>query len=488
MKHQKLTKILALLLAVVMAAGLMAGCGDSGKVDPEDQTVIRLLLNFDAKEEIESILPIFEKAHPEIRVEIMDSDSGVGETPTALSKLSAAGDLPDVAFGVENFAYILSQGLAYPLDNLYANDPDKENALQAGVNNYTYNGHLYALPWRVQFNTIQVNVDLFDTLNLDDPGYEWTVEEFMDLCKKATTSQYSGINYVYGGDNTHELATKLMGGLLEDPLQMYGYNFETNQFNFTNGAWAKSQALVEELRAVPGLVSDELKEPSKRNQGIADAYDLKFGGSADALVQGKVLFGNHNSWQTSWMHKGFNFEWDLYPVPTAEGLDQRIQTHVDYVFIVSSCPEEKAQAAYELVKFLSYDEEACKGRIDYCKANLETYLVYTPSSADPEVLKYYAQSGYAPEGLVWCLETISEDPEKIFIADANKLIPNFWNDVTTYLDQVESQIKKGSDPYSLAADFEKKCNIAAGDTWANFQKKLTKYLDEFYASHPGEKK
>ncbi|MBO5200977.1 MAG: extracellular solute-binding protein, partial [Clostridia bacterium] len=121
MKHHKLTKILALLLAVVIAAGLMAGCGDSGKVDPEDQTVIRLLLNFDAKEEIESILPIFEKAHPEIRVEIMDSDSGVGETPTALSKLSAAGDLPDVAFGVENFAYILSQGLAYPLDNLYAN-------------------------------------------------------------------------------------------------------------------------------------------------------------------------------------------------------------------------------------------------------------------------------------------------------------------------------------------------------------------------------
>ena len=488
MRKNFLKKVTAGLLISTMLLSL-AGCGngDKKKVDPSEQTTVKLLVNYDLKNEIEAILPVFEESHPEINVEIMDTDSGVGATPTALSKLAAAENLPDVAFGVENFAFILSQGLAYTLDNLYANDPDKENALQAGVNNFTYNGHLYAMPWRVQFNTIQVNQSLLETLNLDDPGYEWTIEEFIDLCKKATTNEYSGINIVTSSDNTHELSTKLMGGMLEAPYQMYGYNFDTNQFNFTNGAWAKAISLVEELQAVPGLVSDELKDTAKRNQGMQDAYDIKFGGSADALLAGKVLFGNHNSWDTGWISKGTNFDWDIYPVPTAEGLEQRIQTHIDYCFILSSCPEEKAQAAYELVKFLSYDEEGCKARIDYRKGKLDSISIYTPASSDPDVLEYYAQDGYAKAGLAYCLETISKNPEKIFIADANKLIPNFWNDVNTYLEQVEEQINKGSDPTSLAKDFENKCNQAAGETWANFEKKLTRYLEEFYTSHPGEK-
>ena len=255
MRKNFLKKVTAGLLISTMLLSL-AGCGngDKKKVDPSEQTTVKLLVNYDLKNEIEAILPVFEESHPEINVEIMDTDSGVGATPTALSKLAAAENLPDVAFGVENFAFILSQGLAYTLDNLYANDPDKENALQAGVNNFTYNGHLYAMPWRVQFNTIQVNQSLLETLNLDDPGYEWTIEEFIDLCKKATTNEYSGINIVTSSDNTHELSTKLMGGMLEAPYQMYGYNFDTNQFNFTNGAWAKAISLVEELQAVPGLV------------------------------------------------------------------------------------------------------------------------------------------------------------------------------------------------------------------------------------------
>lgn len=484
----RMKKLVAMLLIAVMALGVFTACGSGDEGSTGGSGSVSILIPSDFEGQMRAALDEFQKLHPEIEVEIIISSGDGGATPTELSKLAAGDNMPDVAMGVENFAYILSQGLAYPLDNLFAADPDKDNALQAGINNYTYNGHLYALPYRIQFNGLLVNMDLFDTKNLDTPDYDWTIEEFMSLAKAATDSQYSGINILDSSDDTHALQTKLMGGMMDAPYQMYGYNMDTHEFDFTSGAWTKAQDYIKELRAVPGLVSDELKEADKRNNGIADAYDNKFGGSADALASGKVLFGNHNTWETYWMAKKFNFKWDIYPVPHAEGVSERIQTHIDYVFMTSAVKEENAQAAYELVKFLSYSEEGCLARMKYVAENSETEPMYTPASSDPEVLKAYNDSETIPSGMKYMLTTISEDPEKIFIADANKLIPNFWRDVDEYLEQTEEQIKNGSDAHALAQDLQNKVNAAAKDTWQTFESKLEQHLEEFYESHSYENK
>ena len=87
----------------------------------------------------------------------------------------------------------------------------------------------------------------------------------------------------------------------------------------------------------------------------------------------------------------------------------------------------------------------------------------------------------------YMLKTISEDPEKIFIADANKLIPNFWNDVNEYLEQTNEQIENGGDAHALAQDLQNKVNAAAQDTWSGFETKLKTNLENFYKDHPYEK-
>lgn len=475
-------------LVLVMLAGLVTGCGNkSGKGGNTGDVTVSILVPYDFEAEVKHALEAFKTVHPEITVDLRVSSGDGGAIPSELSTLAAGGNLPDVTMGVENFGYILSQGLAYPLDKLFEADPDKENALEAGINNYTYNGHLYALPYRIQFNGMLVNLDILDSKNLDTPDYDWTIEEFMSLAKAATDSQYSGINMVENQDTTHALQTKLMGGMMEAPYQLYGYNMETHQFDFTSGAWTKAQEYVAELQSVPGLVSDELKEWDKRNNGVADAYDNKFGGSADALKSGKVLFGNHNTWETQWMAKSFNFDWDIYPVPHADGVSERIQTHVDYVMMTSAVSEEKAQAAYELVKFLSYSKEGCLARLEYVEQNAETVALYTPASSDSDVLKAYGESSVVQDGMKYMLNTISEDPEKIFIADGNKLIPNFWNDVNDFLEQTEEQIANGGDAHALAQDLQNKVNAATLSTWENFEKKLETNLEKFYESHPNEK-
>lgn len=494
---KRIMRMLSLILAMVMLVGVIAGCGN-GNADPTDNGAanadavkVTVLVPSDFESHISEAMEVFKKSHPDIQVELIIGAEESGKMATELSTLAAGNKLPHVAVGVENFAYILSQGLAYPLDNLYAADPDKEDALQAGINNYTYNGHLYALPFRVQFNGIIINKDLLETKNLDEPDYDWTVDEFIDLAKKATDNQYSGINIVDSGDNTHDLQTKLMGAMMRAPYQMYGYNMDTHEFDFTSGPWTKAQDYIKELRSVPGLISDELKEWGKRNQGIADAYDNKFGGSADAMVAGKVLFGNHNSWETYWMVKKFNFEWDMYPVPHAEDVEERIQTHIDYAFLTPAVTEENAQAAYEVIKFLSYSKEGCLTRLaitdEGVSANDYTAF-YTPGSSNPDVLQAYFDNDLIPEGMKYMLETISEEPEKIFIADANKLIPNFWDDVEDYLAQTQEQIANGGDAHALAQDLQNKVNAAAKDTWERFEAKLEKNLEKFYESHPYEKK
>lgn len=67
----------------------------------------------------EDLIPKFEKKYSDIKIEPVEFSSAnlVGIT-TELTSLAAAGKLPDVMIGNDNFAYIVQQGWAYPLDNL----------------------------------------------------------------------------------------------------------------------------------------------------------------------------------------------------------------------------------------------------------------------------------------------------------------------------------------------------------------------------------
>ena len=75
----------------------------------------------------------------------------------------------------------------------------------------------------------------------------------------------------------------------------------------------------------------------------------------------------------------------------------------------------------------------------------------------------------------------------VFVADVNKIVPNFWNNVTQYQTQVDEQIAAGTAPASLAKTLETKVNASSSKTWAAFETKLTKFINEFYQSHPYEK-
>lgn len=451
---------------------------------------VKLLYPSEAKQEMTAIIAGFRKKYPKITV-VPEMYSGeYGDLTTQLNVLAAAKKLPDIVEGTQDFGYLMKQGWIYPLDKLYAADPDKNDAYQPGISRYTYFGHLYALPYRLQFSTIVVNLDLLDTLNMDPPSYNWTIDQFVSMAKKATTTQYSGINVTTSSISpTHNLTTKLMTGMMAAPYQLLGYRLDTHVFNLTNGAWVNAQKTVQDLKSVPGLVSDDLKNQTLRNEGKMDDYQKKFGKDADAFVSGKVLFGDHDPWDYDWLRK-LNYKWDYYPVPTQKGIPQRIETHVDFASMLTTVTEQNRTAAYQLLKFLSYDKDGCliRMKIPLEEPNsLQKVTLMIPASRNSEVSSYFNSAKGIPNGLKYMYNTVMKDPKNSAVMDCDKLVPDFWTDVQQYSDAVDKKIQAGADPASLAVDFQNKVNSAVTDTWNSFSKKMQQNIATFYQTHPWEK-
>ncbi len=459
---------------------------DTEVIDKEVSGTVTLGVSANEVPEMEYIMPLFKAKYPNVKVEIVNLASSLYGISSVWTSKAASKQLPDVVIGSERFDHIMSQGWAYPLDNLLAADENKDDVLEVGLDRYRYQGKLYALPFRIQFNSIFVNNDLLQALNLQKPSYDWNLSTFMSLAKAATTTTTSGINYIINeGEPTYGFDNKTLSAYLQDGYHQYGYNFETNHFSLSNNdAFGASQDLIADMRKEKGLISDELK-------GTED-YEKRFGAGADAFVSGKVLFGNHNTWELDWFKQTLQWQGDMYPVPTADNVPLRVQTHVDFVFMNSNLKEKQSKAAFALCRFLSYDEDGCIGRIDYNNnhsqkpENNGKYTFYAPTSESDKVLNYYKAQTFMPAGVRWMLEKVVKDPSHTLVADCNKVVPNFWQNVDQYREKVQNEIDNGQSARALVGDLESKINKAMDTTMANFNKAVKKNQDKFYKTHSYE--
>ena len=442
------------------------------------------------KPEFDKLIPVFQKKFPNITVKPQQIDTSLYNITPKWTALASAGKMPDVIIGSENFGYIMQQGWAYPLDKLLAADSDKTDVLETGLPRYTYNGRLYALPYRMQFNGLVLNVDLLNELNLKKPSYDWTIDEFVSLAKKATTDKYSGINIldaVSSESPTRGMDVKLMNAMLPSGYEQFGYSISTHKFDLKqNNAWVTSQNLIKELKSEKGLVADELKNWDLRNQGKMDDYDKKFGKNADAYVSGKVLFGNSDSWRLSWW-KSFKFKYDFYPIPTQKGISQRLQTHVDFVFMSSAVPEDRAEAAFKLVRFLSYDKDGCATRLQvsmdrYNNADA-VFELYVPATTNRDIIAQFNKTPF-PAGLKYMYEQVVKKPKQTLVADTDKIVPDFWLSLEQYRKQASEKISAGTQPAALVNDLNTKVNNTMASTWKFLDKKLADNLEKFLKTHP----
>ncbi|MDR1132256.1 MAG: hypothetical protein LBL15_07550 [Oscillospiraceae bacterium] len=464
-------KIISLALCLpVLCLALLSGCGSGNtqkggsEIETGDLTVhedisgtVRYAVNDQVADQTDELLEYFSVMYPNIEVEI---EVYSGDLNNALTAWATANSLPDVVLSWDNLSYFALQGWVYPLDELLQADPDSAYILPAAMDGFSYEGKTYAVPAWLQFSALVVNLDLLEELNLQRPDYDWTIDEFTELAKKATTTTTSGINH------TESLEQYLMEQMPSVSGQ-WGYDPAAQKFNLTDGAFTEAVGVVSGLAAYPGLVADNLRDTAVVSAGGQDDYAKKFGTKADGLAEGKILFANQSTWDDAWMSSQFTFNWDYYPIPapSAEGSKQIV--HTDYGMILSTVKDP--QAAYELLKFFTFGTEGLLVRMEQqLSGGVLTSRFTIPPNTNPAVAEKFNAAVNVPDGVRYMYNHMDQSVK----GDYSKVLPDYWAAANDAIYTAKDRIAKGEDPVAVAKEVENKLNSDFAVSYKTFSDRM----------------
>lgn len=441
--------------------------------DKDGTTTVTVAFNSFRPTDIEPLLTEFKKLYPNIKIKVDYYNSSSDTSKEYIANKSAAGKLPDIVFDdIAQLPLYVSQGIVYPLTKFVKNDKEFNYIPKYIIDTYTYGGDLYALPHQAYFTSIVFNLDLMDSLNLDMPELDWTVEDFIKLSKKGYTKN----NYAIDDDNFFE---SYFAPLYSTGATNYGYVEKTRTFDIN--ALVKSLQLQAELRDIPGLVGYTARFGSSGEK--SDYYKLV--GSEDqfaATKNGKSLMldlqrGTYNYSFIDELCDGF--EWCFWPYPQNSANPGRMPVHIDHAWMTTAV--KNPEAAFTVLRYLTYSKEGNLARLNaYINADSGKYSLnlpyYTPITVQPDVKATYEKLMKKMSGNSLTYETALyqyKNLEKCFRGDAEKFIPSFsqsWLDNATV---AVNKMRDGRD-YSGAAALQKKATNAIQDYWKDFETKLAK--------------
>ncbi len=410
-------------------------------------------------------LELFRQKYPNITVNVSAYVGWEGLTQY-LTTAAAAGQLPDVVQGWDSLGFFISQGWISPISDMLEKDDEAQYVPKALWDSFSYGGKVYAAPWGTVHNAIIVNLDMLESMNEDPPAYDWTIDEFMRLAKKATTDTTSGLTHTWNLWNTFATTSS-------DKLWMDVYNPETHTFDYTSGAFEKGINYVKELKSIKGLISDEMKDATLTDNGMMDDYQKKFGKDADALREGKVLFHIDGTWERGGWHSTLPFNWDYYPYPQMPGVGYRNPVHANYAFITTAVKDENRQAAFELMKYKSYGKEGTIDSIEVAintpNENITHDAVGFPSSTHPDIIAKLKEAKNTLPGQWFMHENMGNAPR----GDTNKITVDIAALVNPHLEPILQDLVTGKiNPSAVAKDLEDKVNAEFKVQWAELEAKF----------------
>ncbi|MDE5908995.1 MAG: extracellular solute-binding protein [Lachnospiraceae bacterium] len=244
-------KLIAGIMAVVLAAGLLAGCGgnssssesappaaeeeavnqgapaepqqaDTTEATGEDVTIKVAIWDYSSTEYYKTMFDAFRETYPNIAIEIVEFTSDEYDT-VITTQLGGHQDF-DVVFmkGTPSLAALINQGHVYALDDLLAGDESFDADAYAGlVDALSLEGHTYALPFRYDNNLLFYNKKLFDDAGVAYPKDGMSMEEYHALAKQMTSGE--GNDKVYGAlvaqwvGNAYMYAARTEEFVFDDP-------------------------------------------------------------------------------------------------------------------------------------------------------------------------------------------------------------------------------------------------------------------------------
>lgn len=278
----------------------------------------------------------FEKEYPNIKVTYR-SGTLKGDYSEWLAQKVLNDDEPDVYIVLEeDFNTFSSIGMLKDLNSFIEKDDEFEldtfynKALEAGV----YEEKRFSIPMEIVPSLMCMNVTLLNREGISLPENDWTWEEFYQICKKVTKDTD--------------------GDFIIDQFGVYGYQWD--QAFYSNG-----QVLFDEKGKSIQFKDLAMEETINL---VKSLNELNFGARVKAkdFDKGKVAFRPFTLAEYR-AYKGYPysinkysaFEWKYVSFPKGPGGDNIAESTP--LLIGMSSRTKEGKAAWEFIKFLTYNED-----------------------------------------------------------------------------------------------------------------------------------
>lgn len=294
-------KVCAAVLATVMVASTLAGCGGAKKTDGqasgEKKDVVKIWtfpVEKDYKKNFQAIKDDFESKNKNITLEVeeLSWQEGMKKFDTAIN----AGSPPDLMFVTPSAKYIQT-GLSVPVED-YIDKEALKDYFPSGLEYMKVDNKLYGLPLYMKLHTIGGNKKLLEEAGIDWKKIQkegWTWDEFKQVAKKGSKKNADGkqqYGFVFHGAGGPSMSAELLEHMLIN-------NGLENQVNEKNEYTYTDPKFLETLKFIRSLI-DEGIMPKESNQ-ITPQKRMEYLYSEQAMIIGKampyyeVVIGDNNA-------------------------------------------------------------------------------------------------------------------------------------------------------------------------------------------------
>lgn len=394
-------KKIMLFLATAILTFVLVSCGNPGDTpgtgDGEKDIVLTYAAwnlgsaDSDTPNMERLMLEEFEKAHPGIKVEVVerpkvpgtDGDQAWNEF---LGAKASVGQLPDV-FMADNIPYYVINDWAYNLSTIANADAEYKNISTDITGAATYEGKVMALPSAVHYMGYVVNKSLYETKNLDAPTVESTMEEVLSLTKQAADHGSTTQQGVVGFEGIEHILHWYPAQLNED----YGwFTFDGEKFNLDSAEFQTAVELYRELKQSPDYVLEALQYVSDQ-EGSNVVLEQIFP-NLDYFNSNAILCKWFYTYDFGWMQQKIDsgeYYWnlDFIGTPVVNGV-KKVPSVIDFLTIAKT--SEHPQEAYELAKWMGFGKEGYLKRIELSNEVEGISLVnFAPIQNDADLMDEY---------------------------------------------------------------------------------------------------
>lgn len=355
-------KIVSILLAATMILGLSA-CGakdDKDQGSNSDGVTLRLALwDYDVdKAMYDPIIEAFEDENPEINIEVVSSPNADYETK--LTTMLSGGDNIDLFFAKSNTALPGLQSKGYCMNLQEMLDENKfpvENYGTVLEQQMTFDGDVYALPFRTNDWVLFYNKDLFDAAGVNYPTHQMTWEEVGELAKQVKAKSADSIYGFSFQPKTGFIFPALAG--TKD-----GFDITTSDLSCTTTA----------LDWILDMQKSGAMEKYAESVSMNKDQTYFFKGEWAMMWNGSWFVQNLNR------QEDLGFEWGIVKSPYWEGTEKN-----GFVTSTPLCISDATKYPEEAYKFLTF---ACgeKGAALLAESNL------VPGYMNDTVLAFYKEN------------------------------------------------------------------------------------------------